>query len=295
MRIAEFEEKEFEAPLYNQLEQGTDLVWSPGQVFEGHIGIDRALFSQSPLFWKLAGRLGPARGAFLHRYDWDFIWRRRRSRRRLPNFRLNLFLQAKRPWYYQRTPRNLSGRSLRAPLWRIDFVSHQQAALERVARSLGDRALVCYAAPAFHRLSQLYAHTRQGSIIENSSFPEAASMSGHTAWWYNQPGAVGLANPEFKSFEGPGLLTRLKQFSSKQDGRADQGAVEHLGFLANEIERGMGEPHAEEDARRAEYFSQIKALSRDAEEYEMIGDPLYQFLRVLVFVSTYNLEWYAVE
>jgi hypothetical protein len=31
---SEFEEREFEAPLYNQLESGTRLVWSPGQVFD---------------------------------------------------------------------------------------------------------------------------------------------------------------------------------------------------------------------------------------------------------------------
>jgi hypothetical protein len=30
--LAEFEEKEYEAPLYNQLESGTRLVWPPGQV-----------------------------------------------------------------------------------------------------------------------------------------------------------------------------------------------------------------------------------------------------------------------
>jgi hypothetical protein len=73
MAIAEFEEREFEAPLYNQLEVGSNLVWSPGQVFEEHIGIDRAIFVESPTFWRLIRRLGPPPGVFLHRYDWDVL------------------------------------------------------------------------------------------------------------------------------------------------------------------------------------------------------------------------------
>ena len=34
MDLAEFEEKEFEKPLYNQLEDGSREVWTPGQCFE---------------------------------------------------------------------------------------------------------------------------------------------------------------------------------------------------------------------------------------------------------------------
>lgn len=40
MGFAEFEEKEFEKPLYNQLENGKGDVWTPGQCFEGYIVFD---------------------------------------------------------------------------------------------------------------------------------------------------------------------------------------------------------------------------------------------------------------
>ena len=43
---SEFEEKEYEAPLYNQLERTPGLVWSPGQVALSlaHRELQRPLF-----------------------------------------------------------------------------------------------------------------------------------------------------------------------------------------------------------------------------------------------------------
>lgn len=89
-RPSEFEEKEFEAPLYNQLECGTRLVWSPGQVFEQYVGFDRALFLYDPALWRFFGVVTAPRGVFLDRFHWPF-WRER-PRRGLPDFRLNLFI-----------------------------------------------------------------------------------------------------------------------------------------------------------------------------------------------------------
>lgn len=45
MKEPEFEEKDFEAPLYNQLLFGSHNIATPGQVFEGKFGIDAALQS----------------------------------------------------------------------------------------------------------------------------------------------------------------------------------------------------------------------------------------------------------
>lgn len=150
---SEFEEKEFEIPLYNQLGAGTRLVWSPGQVFEEYIGVDHALMLHDAALWRYFSPGLPLRGALLYHHNWDFIWRHRR-RRKLPNFRLNLFLQVKRCHYYRRRPRTLkSWLPAGVPCWRFNLDAVQQQALERVAAKLGDRAVVAYAAPAFHRIS----------------------------------------------------------------------------------------------------------------------------------------------
>jgi hypothetical protein len=43
MEHAEFEEKDFEGALYHSLAAGFPHLWTPGQVFEHHFGIDAAL------------------------------------------------------------------------------------------------------------------------------------------------------------------------------------------------------------------------------------------------------------
>lgn len=43
LTTAEFEEGEYRGPLFNQLET-SHLVWEPGQVFEKHIGVDKAVW-----------------------------------------------------------------------------------------------------------------------------------------------------------------------------------------------------------------------------------------------------------
>ena len=50
MRAAEFEEKDFEGPLYCQLLCGSYNFATPGQVFEGKFGIDAALKVQNSVF-----------------------------------------------------------------------------------------------------------------------------------------------------------------------------------------------------------------------------------------------------
>lgn len=51
MELAEFEEKEFEKPLYSQLENGSQEVWTPEQSFEHYFGIDYAGNIHLRKFW----------------------------------------------------------------------------------------------------------------------------------------------------------------------------------------------------------------------------------------------------
>ena len=90
---AEFEESEYRGPLYKQLEGSNHLVWEPGQVFEKHIGIDRAPFITDPYFWRLYGFTIPMSGVIMANYDWQYIWNIRLKDKLLPDFQLNLFLQ----------------------------------------------------------------------------------------------------------------------------------------------------------------------------------------------------------
>ena len=150
MKISEFEEKEYESPLYNQLERETNLIWSPGQCFEHFIGIDRSFCINDRMFHKMGfNRYYP--GIFLSHYNWNYIWFLRRKKKLLPPFRLNLFIQSKRP-FFGRAPKY----GFKKRCYRFDILISQQKVLEKVANNLKNKALLIYAAPIFRFILQRY-------------------------------------------------------------------------------------------------------------------------------------------
>src|SRR5580692_5694344 len=155
MKHAEFEEKEYEAPLYRQLGRNTWKLWPPGLVLEGYLGFDMMLLlGESPL-WELHGFRRPLRGIS----PWHSLWPIFRSkdwqRRRLPRFRCYCFIQAKRPQVGSRLPKKLRSLGTARPFFRFPIQSDQQQLLEAAAGQLAGRALFTYAAPAFSKSSEL--------------------------------------------------------------------------------------------------------------------------------------------
>lgn len=293
MKPAAFEEKEYEASLYNQLEAGNPNVWSPGQVFEEHLGFDHAALVHNPRFWQLIGRTTPV-GAFLNRYDWGFVWRNR-SRRPMPNFRLNLFLQAKRPGYYKRVPRHIRDAGMGGPSWCFDVDADQQVALERVSDRLGRRAALVYASPAFHSASQLYAHTKMGTIIENSTFPEIRQLIGHSKWFYDQPGGSGIANPEPKFSEGHSLHDIIRILQQQESSASEGDAARELVDLSKTVVAALDDRELHDNPRVALFFQEIRGLEQELSQFEQIGEPVRALFRVSAFTRYFNLEWYTIK
>lgn len=127
MGKCEFEEKSYEGPLYNQLERGQRNIFTPGQVLESVLGFDRALFLANAAIWQTLGYDTPPAGAALAYFNWPSRWGPHNPRRELPPFRLNLFLQAKRPRFFTRKPRRIKRNSaVCAPLWSFDVNPKQQ-------------------------------------------------------------------------------------------------------------------------------------------------------------------------
>lgn len=292
MQPAEFEEKEYEAVLYEQLESSRANVWSPGQVFEGHIGIDRAMFVESPRVWRTLGR-AMARGVFMNRYDWRSIWRRR-PRRELPNFRLNLFIQAKRPSVFRRVPRHVRKAGLTGPGWCFNLDVHQQQALERVAARFTDRAAIVYAAPAFHTVVQLFAHTRNVTVVENSTFPDAVRLQGHSKWFYNQPGGNGVPNPDVEYSEGPSLDETIAKLRASQEGTQDASASRRLAELSKTILSALREEELAENPRVALFLEEMSILERELSSLEVLREEVRNFHQVAAFADWFNVEWFTI-
>lgn len=293
MKTAEFEEKEYEGPLYNQLEAGCPHLWSPGQVFEHHIGIDRAMMINNARFWRLLARSIP-RGAVLSRYPWDLFPQSHRTRP-LPSFRLNLFIQAKRPKSFKQPPRHIRNAGLTGRGWCFDVDAHQQSALEVVATQLGSKAAVVYASPAFHSLLHLYRHTNRSSIIDHSTFPDVARLRGHTRWFYNRAGGDGVANPDAEPTEGPSIFERIEKLRGQGTASEDGNPGRELYALSKSIVTALREGELEDNPRAALFFQELGNIEREIRQYEQIGDAIRPFMEVSAFAESFNVEWLTIS
>lgn len=209
---AEFEEKEYEHPLNVELlfDNRTPL-WTPGQVFEGHFGIDAALHSTHPRFWQLFGYPHIPHGVILDSFHWGYLWRHTRQRRQLPTFRTNLLLQTKRPYHRIGNNAQYARHGITGQYWQFEKTDHQQKALERLHHKLSNRALICYACAAFHTLTDLYSHTQNQTLVDNSTFVQVYRMTNHNKWIYNQPGTVGLGCSEIEKIEDKKFRDRINE------------------------------------------------------------------------------------
>lgn len=295
MASCEFEEREYEAPLYSQLQHSSTQVWAPGQVFEGHVGFDHAMFALHPYFWKLQGHLAPPQGVILGHHPPEYWYEARRFHRPLPDFSLNLFIQAKRPSVLSRASAKLKAKGLKGQFWRLQLTLHQQLLLERLAKAAGSSALVCYAGPAFHRVTELWAHIRLGSIVENSTFPPVLPLHGHEAWNYTAPGASGIANPTPERIDEMGLLERIREFTQSKRPGEGEGFAPSLKRLASSVaEAAHGGP---ENGRTALYFEGLREIDRYLSLYgpQRYSDALRSYLAVALFASTFRMSWHVLS
>jgi hypothetical protein len=299
MTPADFEESEFRGPLYNQLERGNHLVWEPGQVFEKHIGIDRAAYVTDPVFWGMHGHGMPMHGVVLLDYDWNYIWKARLKNKTLPDFQLNLFLQAKRPSAGTRPRGKVKRAGLISDYWKFDVTHHQQIALEKMSTALSAKALVCYASPAFHTQAALYEHTKNQSIVSASTFPPVDKLAGHGAWYYDKGGLFGIANPDFVQVEVEPLERRIVALVElNQEQRLD--AATTLRNLAERLVESASENTA--PAPSDTWFQlQLQRVDDMLETMAALGErnegllaSTRHFGQVRAFCNAYRLDWYVL-
>lgn len=287
--MSDFEESEFRGPLFNQLEKGNNLLWEPGQVFEKTIGIDRASFCLHNYLWKLHGYNSNLGGSILQGRSFRFIWSTSKPDKILPDFKLNLFIQAKRSVYSSQSNINLKPH-INGPYWYFEVTPHQQLALEKLEQELLGEALVVYAAPVFHKQQELYNHTSNQTIVDNSTFPKASMLKGHSKWYYDRPGIIGVANPNYVYTSEEDLI---KQIQSKRNEVGDffgSNSSENLLKVAKAINTVV---ESRSDAFEASQFAFYKIIIDDEISNlnlkEMKG--LREFMQIETFAYLWKLNW----
>lgn len=294
---AQFEEKEYEIPLYLELYNHAPL-WSPGQVLEAQLGVDAVLRTESRALWQRLGFSQPLRGFALNR-----LRRMTRRRRALPRFAANLFLQVKRPTELFRRPKGITATDLPGtrPFWRFELRERQHDVLSQVAVRVRNRALVAYASPAFADLDTLYDCIDTRRLIENTTFIEVSRLQNHRRWVYNEAGSSGVrcSSPE-RIVDAP-FFVQLEELRASA-GRSED--VSPLNNLAGSIERVIaGELRYEDPRTRAvrRRFAEIDDITDGSATVSDEGPParasavLNPFAKVHVFSQIFGLEWFVVE
>ena len=262
-------------------------------MLENTLGFDAGLFVAQSALWETLGYKAPLAGAALAYYDWPYAWRLSRPKLRVPRFRLNLFLQAKRPVYYRRRPRAMrSIASMQGPLWSFRVTKHQQRRLEVFSDRLKGKAHVAYAAAAFHTYADLFTHTKRRTIVENSTFPSVEKMNGHEAWYYRVPGAQGAANPKPESIEEPSLLERVRDLARVSEA-SDIGDLRWLDVTARGAIEAAGAVEGTIDGVTAHFFDDLQTLERLLEGIEL-QPSLRSYMQVGLFTARFDLNWLVV-
>ncbi len=244
----------------------------------------------------LFGHGAPLDGVVLSRYSWDYIWSQRKKRKKLPSFRLNVFIQAKRPQYGRYAPKAMRDLGLKSPFWRFEVTPHQQLALEKLQANLKSRAIVCYACPAFHQESKLHKWTVEPQMVENSTFPDVALLKGHSAWNFSEPGAHGVANAEPVAVQSAPLINRIHSLIQTEIS-GDESPIESLELLSAAVRKVMGDDATDSllRARFAEGSRTIREIADDLTEGSAgdNGRGVVAFGDVLLFCYLHRLKWFV--
>src|SRR3569832_1598004 len=192
MGWVEFEEKELEGPLNAHLAAG-GLLWSPGQVLENVVGFDVALKVELACFWALLGHAKPLPGDVIGTGWWPHAWAGAFIGRAPPTYKLNTFLQYKRPEYLRGATAKERKRWPKGIYFRFFIDKDQQVALEACATALGANGLVLYATPAFHTRGDLFTYVEKRTLVANTHFVEAAKLNGHGRYTFNDSVGSGQA------------------------------------------------------------------------------------------------------
>jgi hypothetical protein len=135
----------------------------------------------------------------------------------------------------------------------------------------------------------------QPCIVENSTFPDVATLSGHSAWNFSEPGALGVANIDPTASDAPSLLERVDLLIER--GGQDSGtAAEELQFLSRAAELAMESVADEATHIQARFFEGARMLQEIAGE--VLGgeerEAVAAYATILHFCYLNRLNWLVV-
>ena len=167
---------------------------------------------------------------------------------------------------------------------------HQQLALEQLETELSGDALVVYAAPVFHKQQELYNHTSNQTIVDHSTFPKASTLKGHSKWYYDQPGIVGVANPDFEFINEEPLMNQIQSKRSETGDFNDNNVINNLQMISKAIRSVVENRSNDFQASRFAYYNDL--IESEIESFNMEGTKgLKDFMQIETFTYLWKLNW----
>jgi hypothetical protein len=202
---ATFKEKTYETYFLAEMRDRTRVFFSPDQTDEAFLGFDAAFHVPFPEMYPLFPFVRARRWSrFLGISASEIESFGQEINERLPTFRLNLFVQYKRPEFLVRT-NAAEWKSWNRPYFRFGVDQSQQALLEKIVLKGAGRAAVVYASPAFHLSRTLFEYANAGTIISNSNIASAGLLRGHHRFSFIQAGHFGIGHSEPEEITSPSI------------------------------------------------------------------------------------------
>lgn len=280
----EFEEKQYEQALNFELLQGHNALYVPGQVLEGQIGFDSAVFTSHAAFWSYFYNIvvlpnSLPKGTKIRREWWDTL---EENIEYFPDIKLNLFIQHKRPEFIS-SSNGKEWKFWEKGYYRYHLTPHQQLALAQLEVNVQKNALVVYASPAFFRLNELWETSENNELVVNSNFCNPSNLVGHNSYSYSEAGSKGIAHSDPMPVESINLTYWLSELQvAEKPGGSTRKTLIQLG-------NAMNEAAVNTEYLRTNYNNIYKDMAADSP-----SEFVTAVARLAAFLFVTNLSWYIV-
>jgi len=202
---AEFKEKTFETAFVGELRLLTKVIYAPDQCDEALLGFDASAFAPWELLPPILPYMRYRRWSRLVGISSDEIREfGEELNSRLPKFRLNLFVQFKRPEFLTRSSAS-EWSYWERKYFRYTVGEQQQQLLRKIVDVGAGRAAAVYAVPAFYKSDELFTHQLNDAIIDNTNILNAALLSGHSKCTFVEAGNFGVGHSDPEEIRSPSL------------------------------------------------------------------------------------------
>ncbi len=216
----------------------------------------------------------------------------------LPPFKLNLFIQFKRP-EYMKSHRAKEWKSWYDPYYRYKLEQKQLTVMEKLYKKANNRAEVVYAAAAFYKNKDLFKNSSKGVIIKKSNIVSVNSLRGHKVFTYKDNGSHGIGHSEPENIETISLEEIFKT-ARDYEGKSFTDHIKETAYLLKSV-LVLDDEHvrykSEHNVHEFHYYKELFELVRKTyvrEDYDFNETWLDDIITMASFSKIFDIKICAI-